>query len=247
MPMMNVVVTGGNSGLGLELCKQLHARGDDVAVFATCRTSSPELDAVGIAKVITGIDVTDAGAGDAIAAALDGVIVHCLINNAGGLGSPPGTWDERMDTQKFASLDFDAMRNAFELNTLGPLRVSKALAPLMASPGGKILIVSTLMASITDNNSGGMMAYRCSKAAVNMAAVTMSVELKPKGIAVGMVHPGMLKTSFIDDVPAKMAKFFKPVQGGAAGVLSALDALCMDTTGSFTHGNYGEGLKPCPW
>ena len=76
---LNVVVTGGNTGLGLELCRQLHTRG--CQVFATCRTSSPDLDALGIAKIITGIDVTDAGAGDALAAALAGVAVDAVINN----------------------------------------------------------------------------------------------------------------------------------------------------------------------
>lgn len=81
-----------------------------------------------------------------------------------------------------------------------------------------------------------------------MAAVTMSVELKPQGIAVGLVHPGMLKTSFGGgQPPPKTAKWFKPVGGGAEGVVQALDALTMETTGSFVHGNYGKGLKPCPW
>ena len=79
--------------------------------------------------------------------------------------------------------------------------------------------------------AGGVMAYRCAKAAVNMAAVTMSVDLKPKNIAVGLVHPGMLKTSFGGGTPpGKMAKMFKPVEGGAEGVVQALDALNMETT-----------------
>lgn len=80
MPI-TVVVTGANAGLGLELCKQLHARGD--AVYATCRSSSPELDAVGVAKVITGIDVTSADAADALVTALKDVPVDALINNGG--------------------------------------------------------------------------------------------------------------------------------------------------------------------
>jgi len=78
------------------------------------------------------------------------------LRSAGGLGSKPGqTWDEQFEAQKFASLDFDVMRAAFEVNTVGPLLVSKALAPLMTSPGGKILIITSLMGSISDNSSGG--------------------------------------------------------------------------------------------
>jgi NAD(P)-dependent dehydrogenase (short-subunit alcohol dehydrogenase family) len=83
------------------------------------------------------------------------------LRRAGGLGSKPGdTWDQQFEAQKFASLDFDVMRAAFEVNTIGPLLVSKALAPLMASPGGKILTITSLMGSISDNTSGGVMAYR---------------------------------------------------------------------------------------
>ena len=62
------------------------------------------------------------------------------------------------------------------------------------------------------------------------AAVTMSADLKSKNIAVGLVHPGMLKTSFGGGTPpAKMVKMFKPVEGGAEGVVQALDALNMET------------------
>lgn len=166
------------------------------------------------------------------------------------MGTKPGlSWDEMFEVQKFESLDLDVMTAAFEVNTVGPLRISKALLPLMPSPGGKILTVTSLMGSISDNGSGGAMAYRCAKAAVNMASVTMARDLKSKGVAVGVVHPGMLKTNFLRGAspPGKMAKMFKPVEGGAEGVVHALDALTMDTTGSFVHGNYGNGLKPCPW
>ena len=78
MPM-NVVVTGSNTGLGLELCKQFHARGDNV--YATCRNSSPELEAVGVAKIITNIDVTSADAADTLVSALRDVKIDALINN----------------------------------------------------------------------------------------------------------------------------------------------------------------------
>ena len=92
MPM-NVVVTGSNTGLGLELCKQLHARGDNV--YATCRNSSPELEAVGVAKIITNIDVTSADAADALVSALKDVsTIDALINNGGGRYS---TYDRRRE------------------------------------------------------------------------------------------------------------------------------------------------------
>lgn len=83
------------------------------------------------------------------------------LRSAGALGSKPGIpWEEQFEMQKFATLDFDVMRAAFEVNTIGPLLVSKAIVPLMTSPGGKILTVTSLMGSISDNTSGGAMAYR---------------------------------------------------------------------------------------
>jgi NADPH:quinone reductase-like Zn-dependent oxidoreductase len=97
MPL-TVVVTGANTGLGLELCTQLHARGD--AVYATCRASSKELDALGVAKVITGIDVTSTDAADKLVAALKDVSIDCLINNGRGGGSlqAGGGWRVALNT-----------------------------------------------------------------------------------------------------------------------------------------------------
>jgi len=129
------------------------------------------------------------------------------------------------------------------------VRVSKALESSVKAPGGKIAIISSLMGSCGDNGSGGFLQYRVSKAAVNMAGVTMACDLKEKGIAVGLIHPGMLQTNFgnLREAPKSKQKYFRPVEPGCAGVVQAIDALTMETTGSFIHGNYGNGLKPCPW
>ena len=133
------------------------------------------------------------------------------------------------------------------MNVVGPVRVAKAVVPHMRE-GSKIAIITSLMGSIKDNGSGGLIAYRCSKSAVNQAGVTMARDLKARGIAVGLIHPGMLRTNFGGgEPPQKMLKYFKPVQGGAEGVVHAIDALTMETTGTFVHGNYGEGIKPLPW
>ena len=155
-----------------------------------------------------------------------------------------------MEQQKFGSnLDVTALSRAFELNVVGVVRVTKTLEPLMATQGGKVCIITSLMGSCGDNGSGGFLQYRVSKAAVNMAGVTMACDLKDKDIAVGLIHPGMLKTHFgnLQNAPKKKQQFFRPVDAGCAGVVQAIDALTMETTGSFVHGNYGNGLKPCPW
>ena len=207
----------------------------------------PELLALGVTKVIEGVDQTQESCSKVLADALADVSVDILVNNAGAIGCKPGlTWDEQHDVQTFAALDLDGMKSAFDVNVVGPLRVSKAVAPRMP-PGSKIVMISSLMGSVGDNASGGLMAYRCSKSALNQAGVTMARELKAKDIAVGLVHPGMLKTNFGGGIPDSKAKWFRPVDGGARGVIEAIDALTMETTGGFIHGNYGNGLKPCPW
>ena len=197
-------------------------------------------------------DSTDAGC-EILRAHLEAssVRVDVLVNNAGGLGAAPGhTWDEQVEQQKFGSnLDVTALSRAFEVNVVGVVRVTKTLEPLMATQGGKVCIITSLMGSCGDNGSGGFLQYRVSKAAVNMAGVTMACDLKDKDIAVGLIHPGMLKTHFgnLQNAPKKKQQFFRPVDAGCAGVVQAIDALTMETTGSFVHGNYGNGLKPCPW
>jgi len=95
---------------------------------------------------------------------------------------------------------FLRLKNSRELNTLGPIRVTQALLPQIKENGGKVIIISTQMGSIADNTSGGMQAYRASKAAVNMVGKGLSVELKDKGIAVGLVHPGFVATAFCGKV-----------------------------------------------
>ena len=142
-----VVITGASSGIGLELCKQLTARGD--VVYATCRNSNADLEAVGVTGgVVAGIDVTSAECAAKLRAALKDVSIDVLINNAGSMGSKPGlSWDEQTDAQKFASLDLDTLALAFDVNVVGPVRVTKALVEQVKEGTGKVVIVSSLMGS----------------------------------------------------------------------------------------------------
>ena len=79
----------------------------------------------------------------------------------------------------------------------------------------------------------------------------LAMDLKDKGIAVGLIHPGIVMTEFAGSdhskIPEGMRGAMHGVEPSAKGLIQAIDALTMSTTGSFTHGNYGEGLKPCPW
>ena len=186
--MSVAVVTGANRGIGPEHCKQLKASG--MSVIGACRSTSPELDALGI-TVVTGVDVSELSSINSLAAACEGKTISALVNNAGIL------------TQEgLESLDYDAVRKQFEVNAIGPLAITNCLRPYLAS-GSKVLMVTSRMGSIGDNGSGGMYGYRMSKAALNAGAMSLAIDLKKVGVAVGIVHPGMVETGMTAGFGAK--------------------------------------------
>ncbi len=219
--MPNVLVTGCNRGIGLQLCTQLSGRGDEV--IGVCRSASSEVLTLGI-RLIEGIDVSDGDDVSALAKALDGEPIDILINNAGIL---------RSDTLE--SVDYDVMLEQFRVNTLGPLRVTRALLPNLRD-GSKVAIVSSRVGSIDDNSSGNNYGYRVSKVAVNMVGTNLRHDLEPKGIAVALLHPGLVATDMTGGrgvTPAESAK----------GLIDRIDELDLDNTGSFWH---AEGYE-LPW
>jgi NAD(P)-dependent dehydrogenase (short-subunit alcohol dehydrogenase family) len=220
--MAEVCITGANRGIGLELARQFKDRGDQVV--AACRTASTELQELGV-ELVESIDVADDGSVAALADALSGRRLDILINNAGILTR------ESLD-----DLDFERMRRQFEVNSLGPLRVTAALKPLL-DRGSKVAIITSRMGSIEDNTSGSRYGYRMSKAAVNMAGRSLAHDLKPDGVAVAILHPGFVRTEMTGG-----EGLIDPPES-AAGLIQRIDELTLDTTGSFWHAN-GEQL---PW
>jgi len=219
--MNTALVTGANRGIGLELARQLHAAG--WSVIGVCRTSTPALEAV--AEVWDGLDVGDDGVVDALRARLGDRPVQLLINNAGILRR-----------QALPDLDWDGMRQQFEVNTLGPLRVTSAALPNLQS-GSKVAIVTSRMGSIDDNTSGSHYGYRMSKAAVNIAGVSLARDLERRGIAVILLHPGHVRT--------EMTRGSGQVDAATAarGLLARIDELDLASTGTFRHAQ-GQAL---PW
>ncbi len=219
--MNKILITGANRGIGLELCRQLAARGDEV--IAVCRTASQALAELNV-RVLDGVDVTDAASVDSLQSRLGSESLDWLINNAGILSV------ETLD-----NLDFDAMERQFRVNSLGPLRVTAALSANLAK-GSKVGIITSRMGSIEDNTSGKYYGYRMSKAAVNMAGMCLARDLKDQGVAVALLHPGMVATDMTGGqgvTPEHSAK----------GIIQRMDALDMETTGSFWHAE-GESR---PW
>ncbi len=220
--MVKVLVTGGNRGIGLQLCTRLHARGDEV--IAVCRSSGQELSQLGV-RIIEGIDVSDGDNVAELANELDGESIDVLINNAGILRS-----------DNLESVDFDVMLEHYRVNTLGPLRVTKALLPNLHE-GAKVAIVTSRVGSIEDNSSGNNYGYRVSKTAVNMVGMNLSHDLKPKGIAVILLHPGYVRTDMTGGSGGTSP------EESAKGLIERIDELDTENTGGFWH---AEGYR-LPW
>ena len=218
----SVVITGANRGIGLAMASLFKAQGDNV--YALCRNSSPELDALSV-HIIQNVDVaTDIGINN-ITAALSGIGIDILVCNAGILR------DENLTDMNIATI-----REQFEVNALAPLRIVDALQCNLNSMG-KVAMITSRMGSIADNNSGGRYGYRMSKAALNAAAKSLSIDLAVHDIAVGVYHPGYVQTDMVNyggDISALEA---------AQRLVALINELKMKNTGVFMHSN-GEVL---PW
>lgn len=219
--MATVLITGANRGIGLELSRQLTERGDQV--IALCRKPGPELEALGV-RLFSGVDVTDQVALEAVSKDLGDTHIDVLINNAGIL-----------EGDTFDSLDFEQIRKHFEINTLGALLVTSVMKSHLVQ-GSKIIIMTSRMGSIDDNGSGGYYAYRISKAALNMVGVNLAHDFRNKGIAVAILHPGMVATEMT-------GRHGIPVSESTEGLVARIDQLRIEDSGGFLHAN-GERL---PW
>ncbi len=221
--MATVLITGTNRGIGLEYCRQLQARGD--TVVAVCRTPSPELESLGV-RIEAGIDLTDGAAIDELVERLDGLSLDALILNAGIL-----------ESTSLGALDAESLRRQFEVNAIAPLRLTRALLGQLGE-GAKVILMTSRMGSIDDNGSGGSYGYRMSKVALNMAGKSLAIDLRPRGIAVALLHPGLVSTR----MTGFSSQGITPEES-VRGLLARIHALSLETSGTFWHAN-GQVL---PW
>ncbi len=206
---MHILITGGNRGIGLGLAETY--RGDGHDVTATSRDG-----ATGMA-----LDVTDAASVTGMAAKLAGKPVDLLICNA-------GVYLDKGDALETGYAP-DLWAKTFAANVTGVFLTVQALLPnLRAAEGAKIAIISSQMGSST-NASGTSLIYRTSKAAALNLGLNLSAALEPEGIAVGIYHPGWVRTDMGGDAAGiSVAK-------SVAGLRARFAALNMATTGCFEN------------
>lgn len=221
-----VLITGANRGIGLEMARQFSERG--YVVIGTARKPDEATDLKALKVQVEQLDVIDSASVSALARRLDGVPIDLLVNNAGVGGQTAGS---------FAAVDFDKVAHTFDVNSLGPMRVTQALLPnLEAGEGRTIVQITSVMGSI-EQNGGGFFGYRASKAALNMLNKSLAVELGKQGFVCLALHPGWVKT--------RMGGAGAPVEpeDSVAGILEVIDGLTPDDNGRFL--DY-QG-KTIPW
>jgi NAD(P)-dependent dehydrogenase (short-subunit alcohol dehydrogenase family) len=224
--MANVLITGANRGIGLELARGYAGAGD--RVFAFCRSpgGAEALNALAAASAgrltVHAMEVADGASIKAAAAALGGAPVDILINNAGVNGGA---------SQSLESMDFDAWIEALKIMTIGPFRVVQAFLPnLEAAAGAKVMTVTSQMGASTWS-FGGSYAYTSAKAGVNRVTRTLALDLKARDIAVAMIHPGWVRT----DMGGAGADI--GAEESAEGIRKVIAGFGMADTGAFYKWN----------
>lgn len=181
--MPSVFVTGASRGLGLEFVRQYAAAGWNVT--AACRDPSrvPVLADLGVETVP--LDLADNRSIQRAAQTLAGRSFDLLLNNAGVYG----------EGQQFGHLSETEWERVMHVNAIAPLKMAEAFLPHVLAGQRKLMVfLTSRMGSIADNSSGGSYIYRSSKAALNAAVKSLSIDLAPRGVTTLLLHPGWVKT-----------------------------------------------------
>ncbi len=229
--MPRVLITGCNRGIGLELTRQYLKAGWQV--IATAREPANALKLKELWRAhqddlrIYALNVADHVQLDALARELGDETLDVLINNAGAMGPQP----------PLGQLDYVEWNHLFAVNTMAPAKMVEAFGPLVGRGQRKLIVnISTRMASMTDNSSGGAYAYRSTKAALNAVTKSLAIDLAPDGITVIAVHPGWVKTDMGGDGAPL------PVPDSAAALRALFDRVGPAESGRFF--NYDGQVLP---
>ncbi|HFE37960.1 MAG TPA: SDR family oxidoreductase [Gammaproteobacteria bacterium] len=230
---MNVLITGTNRGIGLQMVKTAVSK--QWRVFACCRNPHTAEKLAEVAQMSGGLvsmhtlDVADKAQIQALAYELRAESIDILLNNAGVYGAM---------NQEFGGIDEQDWLNTFRINTIVPMLIAEAFVENVARSERKIIAsVSSKMGSIADNGSGGCYIYRSSKAALNAVMKSMSIDLAPRNIACVILHPGWVKT----DMGGPYAEI--TTRESVQQMFHTLDKVTLDDSGSF----YEIDGRLLPW
>jgi NAD(P)-dependent dehydrogenase (short-subunit alcohol dehydrogenase family) len=223
--MATILVTGCDTGLGVEFAWQYAADGHQVIATCLDPSTAKETNAIGGNIEVVKLDVTDHAAIEALAQKLSREPIDILLNNAGiGRPHPP-----------FGQTDYPFWRTILETNLIGPMKMAETFVEHVARSELKSMaFVSSRMGSIALNNSGGSYSYRSSKAGLNMIVKTLAVDLAPRHICVLALHPGWAATE-----PGARV----PVAESVAGMRGVIHRAGRHHTGSYV--TYND--QPLPW
>ncbi|EZA53164.1 C-factor [Ooceraea biroi] len=246
--MRSILVTGCNRGLGLGLVKRLTKLPTPPDIFATCRDANKATELRALAEKssnvhIIEIDLTDTDSYnqivDVVSKEVKDTGLNVLFNNAG-------------ISSKFTRLGLvkkKQITDAFLINTVAPIMLTKALLPLLKTAAkntedktglsvkrAAVINMTSILGSIAENTEGGFYPYRCSKAALNAATKSMSIDLRADGILVACLHPGWVRT----DLGGSNAPM--EVDTSVRHILDTLDSLTEEHNGRFLQ--YDGKLLP---
>ena len=221
--MATAIITGANRGLGLEMAKQYSANGWHVIGTAREPEKAAELQAIDNVKVLQ-LDAADDASVKSFAEQIGDQPIDLFINNAGSFGP--------------SEFDPDAWLDLFNVNVIGPVRLANALKENVAkSADKKMVVLSSQVGSIAENETGSMMYYRTSKAAVNQAWNCLAQQWKDEGLTLAMMHPGWVQT----DMGGENADLTP--QESVEGMRSFIDGLTHDQNAKF----YDYSGREVPW
>jgi NAD(P)-dependent dehydrogenase (short-subunit alcohol dehydrogenase family) len=224
--MPAVIVTGANRGIGLEFARQYAKDGWQVIATVRDPAEASELRGVGGEVRIEQLEMADHAALARFPERLGDQPIDLLICNAGMSGPRGGTHD----------LEPGGWLTTLAVNAVAPTVLAAALVPNVEAARGKMIAISSRMGSIADNQSGGYVAYRTSKAALKAAWRSVALDLRDRPVSIAMFHPGWVQT----DMGGPNAQI-SPEQS-VSSMRKVIETLDRDRSGSFF--NYDGTVIP---
>lgn len=216
--MTTIVIIGADRGIGAAMMRDYHVKGK--RVIGACFGDGLQLSEDGM-EVVPKVDVREMSSFRPLSEYLGNLRIDILVCVAG-----------IALVDRWGKFDYDLLMEQYNVNTLGPLRTVQALDAHLGK-GSKIGILTSRVGSVTDNSSGGLYGYRMSKSAANQLGVNLYHELKPRGVAVMLLHPGQVATDMTKGF-SDVGDFITPEES-AAGLITQLDRLNGDTPPEFRH------------